>query len=104
MYSYGVLSGRLHAAFLEKLHSFTHESDSSVLPQAVPEYTLYEAALLGGGEVNMTFARYELMGALLRDTRNTWSLVESLLLGHMWGFPKIRGTLFWGPYYKDPTI
>ena len=21
-----------------------------------------------------------------------------------WGFPKIRGTLFWGPYNKDPTI
>ena len=22
----------------------------------------------------------------------------------IWGFPKIRGTLFWGPYNKDPTI
>ena len=22
----------------------------------------------------------------------------------MWEFPKIRGTLFWGPYNKDPTI
>ena len=22
----------------------------------------------------------------------------------MWEFPKIRGTLFWGPYDKDPTI
>ena len=22
---------------------------------------------------------------------------------HMWEFPKIRGTLFWGPYNKDPT-
>ena len=21
----------------------------------------------------------------------------------MWDFPKIRGTLFWGPYNKDPT-
>ena len=21
-----------------------------------------------------------------------------------WEFPKIRGTLFWGPYNKDPTI
>ena len=21
-----------------------------------------------------------------------------------WEFPKIRGTLFWGPYHKDPTI
>ena len=24
--------------------------------------------------------------------------------GRMWEFPKIRGTLFWGPYSKDPTI
>ena len=23
---------------------------------------------------------------------------------HMWEFPKIRGTLFWGPYNKDPTV
>ena len=22
----------------------------------------------------------------------------------IWEFPKIRGTLFWGPYKKDPTI
>ena len=22
----------------------------------------------------------------------------------VWEFPKIRGTLFWGPYDKDPTI
>ena len=22
----------------------------------------------------------------------------------MWEFPKIRGTLFWDPYNKDPTI
>ena len=22
----------------------------------------------------------------------------------MWKFPKIRATLFWGPYNKDPTI
>ena len=22
----------------------------------------------------------------------------------IWEFPKIRGTLFWGPYNKDPTI
>ena len=21
-----------------------------------------------------------------------------------WEFPKIRGTLFWGPYNKDPTM
>ena len=22
----------------------------------------------------------------------------------LWEFPKIRGTFFWGPYNKDPTI
>ena len=22
----------------------------------------------------------------------------------IWGFPKIRGTVFWGPYNMDPTI
>ena len=22
----------------------------------------------------------------------------------IWDFPKTRGTLFWGPYNKDPTI
>ena len=22
----------------------------------------------------------------------------------VWEFPKIRATLFWGPYHKDPTI
>ena len=22
----------------------------------------------------------------------------------VWEFPKIRGTVFWGPYNKDPTI
>ena len=33
--------------------------------------------------------------------------VEKLKLvcvGFIWGFPKIRGTLFWAPYNKDPTI
>ena len=23
---------------------------------------------------------------------------------YTWGFPKIRGTFFWSPYNKDPTI
>ena len=30
-------------------------------------------------------------------------MVEELGLP-IWEFPKIRGTLFWGPYNKDPTI
>ncbi|CAJ1454296.1 unnamed protein product [Effrenium voratum] len=72
-----ILAGKLHSAYLEKLH----ESDAQVLPHAVPEYTLYEAALLGGSEVNVTYARYEVMGALLRDTQRTWQEVESLLTG-----------------------
>ena len=28
----------------------------------------------------------------------------SLVPTALWEFPKIRGTLFWGPYHKDPTI
>ena len=37
------------------------------------------------------------------------ALMESLLalfgsLGSIWEFPKRRGTLFWGPYNRDPTI
>ena len=39
-------------------------------------------------------------------------LVQDRLLGKCiphglltkWEFPKIRGTLFWGPYNKDPTV
>ena len=23
---------------------------------------------------------------------------------YKWEFPKMRGTLFWGPYNQDPTI
>ena len=29
---------------------------------------------------------------------------STMLYKSMWEFPKIRGTLFWGPYNKDPTI
>ena len=38
---------------------------------------------------------------LLWDLR---SQLESLRLLGIWEFPKIRGTLFWGPEKKDPTI
>ena len=37
----------------------------------------------------------------------SWDLEEGLAdcrLCGMWELPKIRGTLFWGPYNKDPTI
>ena len=27
-----------------------------------------------------------------------------LVLVLIWEFPKTRGTLFWGPYNKDPTV
>ena len=30
--------------------------------------------------------------------------VGALLCLTNWEFPKIRGTVFWGPYHKDPTI
>ncbi|CAJ1339354.1 unnamed protein product [Effrenium voratum] len=76
-----ILAGKLHSAYLEKLHESDAQVWIAVLPHAVPEYTLYEAALLGGSEVNVTYARYEVMGALLRDTQRTWQEVESLLTG-----------------------
>eukprot|EP00931_Biecheleriopsis_adriatica_P048244 TRINITY_DN27879_c0_g1_i1.p1 TRINITY_DN27879_c0_g1~~TRINITY_DN27879_c0_g1_i1.p1 ORF type:complete len:1796 (-),score=448.97 TRINITY_DN27879_c0_g1_i1:65-5374(-) len=72
-----ILAGRLHSAFLEKLHQA--DSPSVVLPSSVPDYTLYEAALLGGGEVNVTFARFEVMGSLLQDTQRSWEDLEALL-------------------------
>ena len=34
-------------------------------------------------------------------SRVGWDSVPAAL---MWEFPKIWGTLFWGPYNKDPTI
>ena len=32
------------------------------------------------------------------------SFAEELGAKSKWGFPKIRGTLIWGPYNQDPTI
>ena len=31
-------------------------------------------------------------------------LYNPKIVGFVREFPKIRGTLFWGPYYKDPTL
>ena len=33
-----------------------------------------------------------------------WALYPGFVWRFLWEFPKIRGTLFWGPYNKDPTI
>ena len=33
-----------------------------------------------------------------------WGLVPSFEAQAIWEFPKIRGTLLWGPSNKDPTI
>ena len=35
--------------------------------------------------------------------RETWLRAYGLEF-RIWEFPKITGTLFWGPYNKDPTI
>ena len=32
------------------------------------------------------------------------SRTPGFLISPTWEFPKTRGTLFWGPYNKDPTI
>ena len=36
--------------------------------------------------------------------RTPCGLIFRRSLLELWGFPKIRATLFWGPYNKDPTI
>ncbi|CAE8593763.1 unnamed protein product, partial [Polarella glacialis] len=73
-----ILSGRLHASFLEKLHQ---TGAPGVLPSALPEYTFYEASLLGSGDaVDVTYARFEVMGALLRDTGRSWAKLEAALV------------------------
>ena len=50
---------------------------------------------------------------LLKEDRGVTSFVRSICQGldsqrvvgfTIWEFPKIRGTLFWGPCYRDPTI
>ena len=41
----------------------------------------------------------------LTSVRDPASGLELQCFGFtIWEFPKIRGTLFWGPYNKDPTI
>ena len=32
------------------------------------------------------------------------ALVLTVITSTIWEFPKIRGTLIWGPYNQDPTI
>eukprot|EP00443_Scrippsiella_acuminata_P089336 CAMPEP_0115429882 /NCGR_PEP_ID=MMETSP0271-20121206/30752_1 /TAXON_ID=71861 /ORGANISM="Scrippsiella trochoidea, Strain CCMP3099" /LENGTH=1216 /DNA_ID=CAMNT_0002855081 /DNA_START=83 /DNA_END=3729 /DNA_ORIENTATION=+ len=72
-----ILSGRLHQSFMETLHQ-APETAAQVLPSAVAEYTLYEAALLGAGDTtNVTYARFELMGALLHDSGRSWDDVKT---------------------------
>ena len=39
--------------------------------------------------------------SLPKDERSEHSCFAEASL---WDFPKVRGTLFWGPYNKDPTI
>lgn len=100
-----ILAGRLHSAYLEKLY----EADSSkVLPRALPEYTLYEAALLGGSDQNLTYARYEVMEALLQDTGRGWlDVSSSVAVGSPWprdahGFVKGRRVdpMVWRPDFS----
>ena len=35
---------------------------------------------------------------------DAWRMARPAATVLIWGFPKIRGTLFWGPYDKDPSI
>jgi len=82
-----ILSGRLHASFLEGLQ---HAEDGRpvggrrmhgrVIPHAVLEYSFYEGALFGAADApDVTYARFEAMGALLEDAGWHWDEVEALL-------------------------
>ena len=42
--------------------------------------------------------------ATLALLRHSTTCVSVVFVGPIWEFPKILGTLFWGPYNKDPTI
>eukprot|EP00929_Paragymnodinium_shiwhaense_P025650 TRINITY_DN15454_c0_g1_i1.p1 TRINITY_DN15454_c0_g1~~TRINITY_DN15454_c0_g1_i1.p1 ORF type:complete len:1851 (+),score=381.48 TRINITY_DN15454_c0_g1_i1:173-5725(+) len=108
-----ILGSRLHVSFLEGLQQgpladmaraevAAQQGDPVAatqtgppVPGALLEHCLYEGSLMGGGELAMELstARFEVMGALLRDravhrqaaasggvTNSTWSGVESLVL------------------------
>ena len=51
--------------------------------------------------------RVQLVNTLHVDTgleEQSYRICETTNGILIWEFPKIRGTLFWGPYNKDPTI
>lgn len=74
-----ILSGRLHQSFMEVIRE-APEGGPRLLPSAVAEYTLFEAALLGGSDMSdVTYARYEFMHALLRDSGRGWEDVETIV-------------------------
>ena len=58
--------------------------------------------VLGWGGVGFKFQDF-----VFRVSSRLWfSLQGSWVVGtlQVWEFPKIRGTLFWDPYNKDPII
>lgn len=82
-----IVAGRLHSSFIEKVHEVSNLElvegalgAGELLPTALTEYALYEAALAGATDVtDVTFARFEVMGRLLHDTNRSWEKVEELL-------------------------
>ena len=44
------------------------------------------------------------IGGLIAPHVTTHEPPQVGFLGSRWEFPKNRGTLFWGPYNRDPTI
>ena len=43
-------------------------------------------------------------GILLLGEDSMYEAKKGSMMRLIWEFPKIRGTLFGGPYHKDPTI
>ena len=57
-----------------------------------------------GSAVWMVLDGFRLFGFCPQGFDTTLGYLEPGGLAMIWEFPKIRGTLFGGPYDKDPTI
>jgi len=93
-----LLGSRMHAAYIEGLKKaapFGHRgrSDEFVdaidaafpVPLATLEYTVHEAALLGGADApDEAYSRFQAMGALLQEAGQTWEKVEETMRKVPW--------------------
>ena len=70
-------------------------------PKVLKLHRLIEVA---GGHVVLGLRVSPNVPAYACDAEGGSELATPRSMLHTWGFSKIRGTIFWGPYNKDPTI